>query len=325
VTDPRRPSRHGFRLAIGGVEIQVRSQSPLQDQYDWCYLPFLTSGGRGEAASSLRVSVLSVQSPPRESQIVFESGGAWDMRLEGSGYRLSFRREGRVECHTVAFSNVDTSEVTVYVDQESDSRSSGAISQTNPVCYPLDQLLLMNHLAWRGGVVIHAGGVVVDGQTLVFAGASGAGKSTLSRLFVGGGYRTDLLSDDRIILRVPLGSSERPPTNRLGIGKPSATALCEAWGTPWPGDAMIAANARAPLGALLFLRQSDRNELVSLAPGVAMKRLMPLVSCPWYDRDRLPGVLDTCASLVESCSCYDFHFRPEPGAVALLAGSFRDD
>ena len=59
----------------------------------------------------------------------------------------------------------------------------------------------MNHLAERGGVIVHAAGAVVQGGALVFLGASGAGKSTLSRMFLEAGLGAALLSDDRVILR----------------------------------------------------------------------------------------------------------------------------
>jgi hypothetical protein len=138
----------------------------------------------------------------------------------------------------------------------------------------------------------------------VYLGASGAGKSTLSRLFVGAGLGESLLSDDRVILRA----------NAPAAGAPE----CEVWGTPWPGDAEIAANARAPLGALFFLVKSNVNEVVPLATAAGIKRLMPVASCPWYDQERLPGVLDTCAKVVETYPCYELRFRPDADIVSLL-------
>ena len=286
-------------LSIAGVEIEVRSQAPLSNQYDPPYKPFLSQVAKNDTVVSTRVSVLSTPSPPNGAALLFESGGAWNMRPEASGYRLSFHREGSEEFHTVACSNAGTTEVQVYVDQDVRPSGPAATRQSSPVCYPLDQLLLMNHLAGRGGVVVHSGAAVVDGQALVFLGASGAGKSTLSRLFLQSGLAEVLLSDDRVILRTQPG----------GV---------RVWGTPWPGDAGIAANACAPLRVLLFLVKSEANEVVPLSPAAGMKRLMPVASCPWYDPERLPGVLDTCASIVEGYPCYELHFRPDADVVTLL-------
>ncbi len=298
-------SSHVLILTVAGVKIKVRSQAPLFDQYDPPYLPFLGHDPLGDKAASMNVSVLSTPSPPNESPLLFESGGAWNMQPEAKGYRLNFHREGSPEFHTIACSNAGTSEVQVYVDQDVPSWTSAThFGQTSPVCYPLDQLLLINHLSSRGGVVVHAGAAVVEGRALVYLGASGAGKSTLSRLLVEAGLGDGLLSDDRVILRTAPG------------GVP-----CEAWGTPWPGDAGIAANARAPLAALLFLVKSDENQIVPIAAAAGMKRLMPVASCPWYDRERLPGVLDTCAGIVENYPCYELHFRPDGDVVKLLTAT----
>ena len=79
-------------------------------------------------------------------------------------------------------------------------------------------------------------------------------------------------------------------------------------------------NALAPLAAVLFLVKAEANELVPLAAGAAMRRLLPVVSCPWYDAERLPGVLDTCARIVEGIPCYDLRFRPDAEAGAAAHG-----
>ena len=136
----------------------------------------------------------------------------------------------------------------------------------------------------------------------MFPGRSEAGKSTISRLFMAAGLGDSLLSDDRVILRA---AEDEPVT---------------AWGTPWPGDARVARNAMAPLAGLLFLVQSDVNEMRPLSASMAARRLMPVVTCPWYDADRLPGVLDTCSRIVGRTPCFDLCFRPDSGVVDLLTG-----
>jgi hypothetical protein len=173
---------------------------------------------------------------------------------------------------------------------------------------PLDQVLFMNHLALRGGVICHAAATVVDGQALLFPGFSGAGKSTMCRKFVGAGLVDTLLSDDRVILRVP-GSGEGHPET------------ITASGTPWHGDAEIARNESAPLAAMLFLVQAAVDEVLPITPGQAMRRLMPLVSSPWYDPERLPAVLETCGRVVETVPCYELRFTLDGDTVGMLTGT----
>jgi hypothetical protein len=163
----------------------------------------------------------------------------------------------------------------------------------------------MNHLATRGGVICHSAAVVIEGKALLFPGVSGAGKSTMCRMFVNEGLGDRLLSDDRVILRV---------TGDGGVQPHAVTA----WGTPWHGDALIARNESAPLAAVLFLVQAPTNGLRPIPPGAAMRRLMPLISSPWYDPERLPPVLETCGRIVETVSCYELDFTPDGDVVGML-------
>ncbi|MEI6727129.1 MAG: hypothetical protein WCN81_13010, partial [Actinomycetes bacterium] len=165
---------------------------------------------------------------------------------------------------------------------------------------PLDRLLIMTHLVRRGGLIVHSAGLVMDGAGLAFLGVSGAGKTTLSELLVAAGLGDGVLSDDRTIVRT--GDASRHTV----------------WGTPWPGDAGIARNLGAPLGALYFLRQEQRNEIVALTPSAAVERLFPVISCPWYDRGLTTAVLDTCERLVADVPCYEFRFARDQGAVEAL-------
>lgn len=170
----------------------------------------------------------------------------------------------------------------------------------DPTLYPLDQLLVMNHLACRGGIITHSAGLAAGDVGVVFAGVSKAGKSTLSSLIRRNAPAFDMLSDDRIIVRRHEGRFR-------------------AHGTPWPGEAGIARNASVDLRGFFFLSKADRHRITSLGPSQAVRRLFPVVSCPWYDRERFPGVLDTCEKLVNEVPCFELQFRPDPAVVDLIA------
>jgi hypothetical protein len=306
-------------LTIGGVGLRLRSEAHPLGSYDSSYLPFLDAHvGREACLSTIEITVVDAPVSANESPVIFETGGAWMMQAEDQGYRLSFHREGSRLFHTVACSDASTSRVQVYARQDEVGPESPPDSPPSPVRYPLDQLLLMNHLAPLGGVIAHAAAAVVEGRALVFPGASGAGKSTISRLFMDAGLGDSLLSDDRVILRTDRGAA-------CGLGDPRSLeaargAGVEAWGTPWPGDAQVARNAAAPVAALLFLVKADASELRALSSSAAVRRLLPVVTCPWYDADRFPDVLDTCARIVEQTPCYDLRFRPDADVVELLTG-----
>jgi hypothetical protein len=288
-------------LSVAEVRLSIHSELVLVDVDDPFYVPFLNlPDPAGRYASSIDLEVVAGREPPNDAPESFYTGSEWMAQPEGDGYRLSLYGDGTGRFSMVARSDADTTHVLVHAPHEAGAAATASGQVANPVHYPLDQLLLMNHLALRDGVILHAAGAVVHGRALVFPGVSGAGKSTLARLFMAAGLIDSLLSDDRVILR------GRGPV--------------EVWGTPWPGDAGVARNAGAPLEALFFLVKAESTELVPVGAGTAMRRLMPAVSCPWYDRDRGNHVLDTCARVVESFPCYDLRFRPDAEVVALLAG-----
>ncbi len=300
------PSPHAVALSIAGVRLEVSSPVPFKDRYDGPYEDFAHSKvGPATPTSAINLTISTDRPAANLSCAVFESGGPWNMQSDPEGYRFNLHREGCAVYHTVACSDSATTKVRLHVAQDVATEkqpTEPAEECFNPVRYPLDQLLLMNHLAVRGGVIVHAAGLMLGDKALAFPGPSGAGKSTISRLFMDAGLGSALLSDDRVVIRA---ADEGPVT---------------VWGTPWPGEARVARNDRAPLAALLFLAKAEVNELRSLTAADAARRLMPVVTCPWYDPERLPGVLDTCSLIAQRTPCYELRFRADREATALVIG-----
>ncbi len=292
----------------------------LVPRRDEAYRPFLVS--RPEAPGlhpDIDVEVvLSAPTVPAGRQI-FDSGTAWSAYVDELGYRLVVRWSGPGGGLTVARCTPDTSRVVAhYTGAGGDSPALGPTAAIDdPVRYPVDQLLLMGHLAVRGGVIVHSAGLVLGGAGLVFPGVSGAGKTTLCRLLAGAGLGDALLSDDRTIVRAE-GVGRGDPVEVAGGGAPDGAAAFRLWGTPWHGDAQIARNDSAPLRAVLFLVQADATRVVPIAPAAAARRLFPVVTCPWYDRRLLPAVLDTCGRLVESVPCYELRFRRDREVAGVI-------
>ncbi len=172
------------------------------------------------------------------------------------------------------------------------------IELTNPLHYPLDQLLLMFALPALPGVLIHAAGLARLGRGVLCAGVSGAGKTTFMG-FPEPRHGLEGLSDDRVITRQIDGQ-------------------LRLFGTPWAGEGRVAANRGVELAAITFLHQSDRNELRPISPSKALQQLLATVSILWFDEARMSLAMGFCETLVERVSCYELHFRPEAAAVDLL-------
>ena len=194
-------------------------------------------------------------------------------------------------------------EATIYCSGRYARRDPVRAEIHNPFCYPLDQILLMYALSQRGGGLIHASGVNLDGRGYIFAGRSGAGKSTLSRLLAASGCGT-VLSDDRVALRA------------VGDGY-------QVYGTPWAGTEGIAVNERLPLHGIVFIQHGGENRLRPLEPKDIVRRLMPVTSVPWYDAPVMTQVLDFLDGLARGVKGYEFQFRPESSAVRIMEEAFR--
>jgi hypothetical protein len=71
-------------------------------------------------------------------------------------------------------------------------------SETNPLPYPLDGLILYFLTSLAGDIMIHGSGVISDGKGWVFTGKSGSGKTTMAKIFDRTGDM--VIHDDRLIL-----------------------------------------------------------------------------------------------------------------------------
>jgi hypothetical protein len=169
----------------------------------------------------------------------------------------------------------------------------------NPLEYPLDELLWIHRLSMGEGVELHGCGVIApDGRGLLLAGHSGAGKSTSSRMWSQqAGAR--VLSDDRIILRREKG--------RVWM-----------YGTPWHGDAGIAAADRWPLDGIFVLAHGDRNALHPLSRTAASAELYARSFVPHHSSDAVAFNLEFLSEVAANVPCSEFSFVPDISAVEVL-------
>lgn len=280
-------------LSIGGIRIRTTCEAgPV--------LPIATPSYRDFANVPPKASVdihISLKFGPRPSicagRKLFDAEN-WTIHTDGSCHFLELGSNTAIWDSAVSAVSLYTS---AFLQMERDGQGRLA----NPLGYPLDQLLLMHHMASRQGLILHAAGADFGGKGIIFPGRSGAGKSTLSSLLA----HTDgsrLLSDDRMIVR-------------------SASGAFLAYGTPWPGDAGIAVNQGVPLAAICFISHALVNTVTALVPADAARRLLPLASVPWYDSTLVSGALATIDAIVATVPAYELAFALSP-RVGEFARSF---
>jgi hypothetical protein len=157
-------------------------------------------------------------------------------------------------------------------------------------------------LAWRmlsrGGALLHAAGIVLDGRAFVLVGRAGSGKSTWARLAAGAG--ATVLSDDLVML-------DRAGTAVEALGAPFRSTHRETAG---PG--------RWPLGAVLF---PARGGEAALGPVRALEtRARVLANLPFVAEgiEEDPRVDDVVETLVTAVPARVLTFPPDASFVETL-------
>jgi hypothetical protein len=273
------------------------SKVPILQEHEQAYRSFTGNARQRKGEPDIEVDLL-LEAPPDDADWVkiFEDGQTWSVYRCQREYFLCFAplRHGEDPIWVARFKR-DCGHVIVYCDEKRiclEGKKSGII---NPVRYPLDQHLIMYHLSQAGGALIHAAGWKVNGKGFIFPGRSGAGKSTLSRLF-SCRERWLGLSDDRVLIR-----------------KREKDIHC--YGTPWPGEGGYAMNEGSELSGIFFLCHAVENRIKALTIGEALKRLLPVVSIPWYDREICLNIIEFCRDCLSQIPVYELCFEPRTSMV----------
>ncbi len=178
-----------------------------------------------------------------------------------------------------------------------------ATSSVYAVNYPYDQALLLNRLLFFEAGIVHACGVVVDGNGYVFTGPSDVGKTTLARLWQQSG--ATLLNDDRVILRVM-------------DGVPYLAA------TPWHGEEPEVNAMTVPLKGIFFLQQSDVNRISDIPHVAAVSRLVANSVAPFYNQSAMEKLLGIWSQIVDQVQIGILSFIPDQQAIDVCLSSFAE-
>jgi hypothetical protein len=233
---------------------------------------------------------------------LFEGGDAWAIYSSENGYNLTLNPPAFDDPVLLARINHDYTNVSIFCSEILFQIKEDKKILTNPVSYPLDQILLMHLLGMNSGMLTHAFGVSVNDKGFLFPGVSGAGKSTLSRQFTKCSMY-EKLSDDRIAVR-------------------NIEDDFYIYGTPWPGEAEIALNKRVPLKGVFFLNHGTSNTVKEITPAQALKRILPVASIPWYKIDIMTNLLYLCENLVSRIPAYELCFKPDIEIISVMERYF---
>jgi len=285
-------------LSVGGVRIRI--EDPTRE---WRFAPLDPHAAfvvNGRAEPDIRMSIHRGDSlpVPKGDPVYSTEGGLWNLHREGGDlvFSLGAPAEGGA-LHRIARLDPAVTRGEVRIAPAGERNGF----HPYPLRYPLDELILINHLARRRGTILHACGVVFGGappRGWLFVGKSGAGKSTLSRLWREAGG-AEVLSDDRVILR-PEGEGFR------------------LYGTPWHGDARVSSALTAPLERIFLLAHGAENRITPAGPEEALETLLLNCFAPFYDRAGMEWTVDFLHLLLRRVPVARLEFVPDESAIRHL-------
>jgi hypothetical protein len=254
---------------------------------------FRVTGGGSDACLVAAWGDLSKRVP---GDLIFDSEGLWQLYHQGGHYVFRFTSPvfGAFPYKQASFSADFTSgEVLLHAEYFDPREPARALE------YPLDELLFTNLLARGRGVELHGFGVQdSDGRGYLFLGHSGDGKTTSARLWEKD-RSVQILSDDRIILRFLEG--------KLWM-----------YGTPWHGEAELAASARTELTRIFFLGRGVRNYIVPMRQADTVGGLFARSFVPFYYPEGLDFTLEILQRIAQAVPCAELRFVPDEHVVDFV-------
>lgn len=291
-----RQRRHRRHFQVAGISVRVESDLPITDTTFTPALEKFHVDRPGEDLITIRhhfglpdldgqdLGVEIFRNPP---WAIYRKGDSWI-------YRGIYSDGAQERPHQVAVFNRDHTHARIY-NPNAEIFERGKLHSLT--LFPTDQILLARLLSDRGGCFLHASGVILNGEGLVFVGHSEAGKSTTVKLLDG---RAEILCDDRIIVR----------------RWPDGFKIHGCWSH---GEVPKVSSASAPLGAILFLKKSADNQITPLDDRkLIVQRLLaclvkPLVTADWWEKS-----LDVIEILAREARCYEMEFDKSGAIVPLL-------
>jgi hypothetical protein len=287
-----------FRLRVAGLTFRVKSAGEGPDLgVAKASRPFLVdTGGEPDVTLDVRWGDLSGE---REGELLFDSGGVWRLHREDGSLVFRFRSANLggvpyLSCRMAP--GVRQGEIVFHRPYFQDGEAVDALQ------YPLDEVLMIHLLGQGLGVELHACGVIDgEGRGYLFSGQSGDGKSTMARLWQER-PGTVILSDDRIVVRREEGHFVM-------------------YGTPWHGDAELAASRWGTVDAIFILERGLENSLRSVSVPDAIADLMARSFVPFHDPEAVDRTLGIVGELSHTVSTARLAFVPDNAVCEYLAPS----
>lgn len=248
-----------------------------------------------QADMELRVHVGPV--PKTNIQdILFDSGQTWALYQSHGKYVLqndTLDGDSHPDTYVIIESDFKSGDIYLAPDAFREDLFS------DPLGYPLNQILMILLLSRRKGIILHACGIRDGGRGYLFLGNSGDGKSTMAKVWFEN--RTTILNDDRIVIREKGGAFWM-------------------YGTPWHGDFKEWSSQGIAIEKMFFLNRGNGNAAVPKGGAEAVSMVLARSFPPLWDEAGMAFTMDFCHRLVSKVPCYELSFSPDRNIIDFVRG-----
>lgn len=157
---------------------------------------------------------------------------------------------------------------------------------------------LTHRITQQAGFLLHAAHISHNGKAILFTAPSGTGKSTQAALWEKH-MGAEVINGDRAIVK------------REGSG-------FFAWGVPFSGSSQISKQSHLPLGAIVYLKQSEKNSAKRLTGLAAFKAIWEGCSLDTWCREDVAKLTDTVLCAAKQANIYLLECTPTEEAVQVL-------
>ena len=232
----------------------------------------------------------------KPEEIIFDSGQTWAFFRTGHQYVFqnnSLDPDSSPDVFVVLNPNLISGDI--YLDHD----PSFGRELSDPLGWPLNQILMIYLLSLNRGILFHACGIDDQGNGYLFLGNSGHGKTTMANLWKKN--QCAVLNDDRIVVR--------EKGDRLWM-----------YGTPWHGDLAEWSLQGLPIHKIFFLNRGGKNSAVPKNGVEAVSMLIGRSFPPFWDKKSMSYTMNLCHRLVDKIPCHELRFEPDNKIVGFVRG-----